>query len=394
MTEHDRILERIDEEILTEEEDDLADHSEEEKEAKRRKKAAALWTEVQAGNTKHLITKVASILNRFPDTRNSDVALMVKYWEVYEGHKANFVSVSKLFRLERLTSISRTRAKIQNEYGLFKADEKIRRFRQNREETQKEYQIATKPSMDFISIYADESGKNDDFAIVGSMWILAEVGSLQSEVTSWVQARKQDDDTCPDEFHFNKINNGGRNLTVYKDFIDFVVSHGHMISFKAIAVNKTKIAQPIDEIITELFYQLVRTGVEHEQRTGRVSLPRQIAYFKDAEDGESAMRLNRIEQSLRDNFTLHYQGNLRLNAFTSIDSKYSRFIQISDLFTGAINRRINHQRNNPESSNAKDEFANYIYQLLNIQDLVYPASRFSAEHENNDSDHATLRIFD
>ncbi|PLR94843.1 hypothetical protein [Bacillus sp. T33-2] len=144
MTDRDQLLTDINEEILSEEEDQQEDQKDEEKEAEKRKKAEALWIDVQQGNTKHLITKVASILNKYPETRNSDVALMVKFWQVFEGHKGSFVSLNKLFRLERLTSITRSRAKIQNEYGLFLADEKVRRYRRSQEEAQKEYQIATK----------------------------------------------------------------------------------------------------------------------------------------------------------------------------------------------------------------------------------------------------------
>lgn len=279
----------------------------EEKEAEKRKKGEQLWMAVQAGETKHLITKVASILNRFPETRNSDVALMTKFWEVFQGHRGSSVSFEKLFELERLTSIARTRAKIQNEYGLFQADKKIRRFRQNKEEIQKEYEIATKPEIESIDIYADESGKNNDFVIVGSIWILSGGGNLNSRLASWASEQKQNDSNIPDEFHFVKVKNDGKNLHVYKDFMNLVIAEGHMSSFKAIAVNKTKITKPIDDIITELFYQLVRNGVEHEKNTGRIALPKQISYFKDKEDGESALRLSQIQQSLIDNFKLHYE---------------------------------------------------------------------------------------
>lgn len=396
MADQKNILEKMDEEILSDEEnvEEEDEISREEKEKEKRDKADQLWIAVQSGNTKYLITRVASILNHFPDTRKSDVALMIKYWEVFEGHRGKFVSLKKLFKLERLTSISRTRAKIQHEYGLFQSDEKTRRYRQNLEEIQKEYQIATKPEMESIFIYADESGKNDDFAIVGSVWVLAGEGSLNRQLSEWIQERKKNDELCPDEFHFNKIKTNGNNLQVYKDFFNFVVANGHMIGFKAIAVNKTKITKPIDEVITTLFYQLVRLGVKHEIKTGRITFPKQIAYIKDKEDGESALRLTQISQSLLDNFKLHYEGDLQLNSFTSIDSKFSRLIQVSDLFTAAINRRINHQRINPDSSNAKDIFTEHIYELLNIQHLSYNAEQLSDEHDQSIPDSSIVYIFD
>nr|WP_308314880.1 DUF3800 domain-containing protein [Bacillus sp. T33-2] len=176
--------------------------------------------------------------------------------------------------------------------------------------------------------------------------------------------------------------------------MDFVVANGHMIGFRAIAVNKTKISKPIDTIITELFYQLVRTGVEYERNTGRINLPKQITYIKDAEEGESALRLTQIEQLLVDNFKIHYDGELKLNAFFSLDSKMNRFIQIADLFTGAINRKLNHLRNNPDSMNSKDEFANYVYELFNIEERTYETQQLSEIDGSESSDLATLYIFD
>jgi len=302
--------------------------------------------------------------------------------------------MEKIFEMERLTSIARVRAKIQNEYGLFNGDLKVRKYRRSLEESQKEFHIATKPSVDYVSIYADESGKNDEFAIVGSVWVLAGEGELNSDLVSWTQERKKVDDKCPDEFHFNKIRNNGTNLQVYKDYIDFAVAKGPMMGFKAIAVNQTKLNMPIDDINTELFYQLVRVGIEHEKETSRIQLPRQIAYFKDKEDGESALRINQIQQSLIDNFKLHYDEEVRLNTFRSIDSKLSRLIQVADLYTAAINRVINHQRKHPESNNAKDEFANYIFEMLSIEILRYDTAQLKEITSHAKSDLATLYIFD
>ncbi|MBH0320474.1 DUF3800 domain-containing protein [Bacillus cereus] len=404
MEERDEILKKIDEDIRREEEQEVKaeqkeekrELTEEEKAEERRKKAEALWKDVQMGNNKHLISRVASIMNRFPETRNSDIALMIKYWEVYEGQKGRFVKLEKLFEMERLTSISRTRAKIQNEYNLFLADQKYRRYRQDKEEQQKEIQIITKPSMETIYIYADESGKTDEFLLVGSLWVLANDVDLNGQIVSWIQERKKSDDTCPDEFHFNKLRNNGMNYEVYKDFFDFVIANGSMISFKGIAVNKTKLTQPIDEIITELYYQLVRVGIDHESKTSRIELPKQIQYIKDHEEGESALRTKQIQQSLMDNFKLHYEENLNLANFISLDSKLSRLIQVSDLFTGALNRKYNVQRKRPDQKpNAKDRLAEYILNVINLKEIHYPIAQYNENVSGaSEVDMATIYIFD
>ena len=136
------------------------------------------------------------------------------------------------------------------------------------------------PPAPIISIYADETGKNADYVIVGGVWVLKEQASNNhnSNLVNWVRERMEQDKTCPKEFHFTKVKNNGMDLAVYKDFFEFFISNSEMVSFKAIAVKKSKLNKKIDEIINDLFYQHVRLGIEHEIDTSRISFPQQIVY--------------------------------------------------------------------------------------------------------------------
>jgi hypothetical protein len=86
-----------------------------------------LLASLASGDFSTMKTRVAGMLNFYPDSRNSDVALTLKYWETFqpEIYKPHGILPRDLFKLERLHYIVRARAKIQNEYGLFQADEKI-----------------------------------------------------------------------------------------------------------------------------------------------------------------------------------------------------------------------------------------------------------------------------
>lgn len=63
-----------------------------------------------------LKTKVEIVLEKFPETRNDDVALTIKVWRVFHKEKLNFeyVKLSDLFALPREDTIKRVRAQIQN----------------------------------------------------------------------------------------------------------------------------------------------------------------------------------------------------------------------------------------------------------------------------------------
>ncbi|WNQ09641.1 hypothetical protein MJA45_18665 [Paenibacillus aurantius] len=110
-------------------------------------------------------------MNHYGETRNSDMALKLKYWHIFQGFTGSVIDVERMFSLERDTSIARARAKIQNEYKLFLADDRITQIRKGKEETEKEIQIANKPAVPTINIFCDESGKTggDKFMVIGGL---------------------------------------------------------------------------------------------------------------------------------------------------------------------------------------------------------------------------------
>ena len=370
-----------------------------ERDAKKRHLAQKLINEINEGKNKTILNKVGMILNRFPHTRNSDVALLIKFWEVFEGHNTNSIEKKDLYMYERLTSIARARAKIQNEYGLFPADQKVRGFRQKKEDKEKEFQIESKPEMPIIYIYADETGKNSEYLLVGSLWALDEKrnGEITLALTQWVKDMKEQGKNIPEEFHFVDIKNNGNNLDIYMEFLNYFLSIADVVSFTAIAVNKTKLTKHTDDLLSELFYQVVRIGIEHEKRNNRIDFPKQISYLKDEEEGESRYRIKLIQDLIIDKLKIHYGDNIVLNKFIPVDSKHLLLIQVADLFTSSLNRIINHQRKNPESKkNAKDAFAEYLLSAISLKEIKVDVEKFEQE-DNNQEEHAdmsTLYIFD
>ncbi|GGM23463.1 hypothetical protein GCM10011351_06550 [Paraliobacillus quinghaiensis] len=141
----------------------------------------------------------------------------------------------------------------------------------------------------------------------------------------------------------------------------------------------------------------MRLGVEHEQRTNRFSLPKQVSYIKDHEEGESALRIKQIQQSLLDNFKVQYEDRLRVKfiSFISLDFKMDRFIQISDLFTGTINRKLNVQGDVGRKTNAKDDITEHILEAVGLKIINYSPELFDQYIEDETiDDMATLYVFD
>lgn len=98
---------------------DLVDEKEQRLEAEK----AAMERAVLSAKFDTIQERVAWILNHFPDTRNSDITLQLKYWDRFEPdlYDGRAIEPDDMYKLTRLTSLQRARAKIQNSYGLFQA---------------------------------------------------------------------------------------------------------------------------------------------------------------------------------------------------------------------------------------------------------------------------------
>lgn len=196
------ILDEINEDALKE---DILDQIEDKKkEEERKRKGDALWTAVQLGDDKNITLKVANILNRYPDTRNSDIELQIRYWQTYEGVTGDRIGLKRMTKLTKLTSISRARATIQNEYKLFVADEEVRKRRKALGDEEKEIQILNKPVYSKINIFADETGKDENYVIVGGVWLLDEqlMAKIMRDSINWSNQKSKQGIKVPEEFHF------------------------------------------------------------------------------------------------------------------------------------------------------------------------------------------------
>ena len=73
-----------------------------------------------------------------------------------------------MYKLTPLTTLTRARAKIQNEYKLFVATPEVREKRGKLSEEEKQKAIQDKPNYPIFTVYMDDSGKNAGFS---SLWL-------------------------------------------------------------------------------------------------------------------------------------------------------------------------------------------------------------------------------
>jgi hypothetical protein len=321
--------------------------------------------------------RVAWLLNHIPETRDSDIALQLKYWETFESEiYQGIIYPDDLFRLTRLTSLSRSRATIQNSQGLFLASEAVRRHRGTLETEERTAQREARAAAAAHSytVYVDESGKTGEYLIVGSCWLLNGIESLRiaQDLIAW-----RDEQNFHEELHFSKLGRGS--LPFYLEALNILYRKAPALGFKAVSLPRRGI-RDVDGALTDMLYHLVVRGISHESDSGRAPLPRTIQIWKDLEnEAQDQLALANFRDRLAQAAQSQFDGRLHIGDVFSVESHASPFLQFTDLFVSSINRVL--MSPNSDNSHPKDVFAR---ELL---------TRFGAARVNPELGSATDFVF-
>lgn len=344
-------------ELLSEEE--LAER--EAKLAKLEKEKKELLASLAGGDFSTLKTKVAYILNLYPQARNSDITLSIKYWEIFQPEIYNESGIlpKDLFKLERLHYIVRARAKIQNEYELFTTDSPVRRFRKKHEEEMQEEVIKDATPRKVITVFSDETGKNHDYVIVASVWALTgrAVYTVSQSILDW----KRSSVWAKREIHFTKF--GKKDYDILTEYLNVIQANREFLSFKAIALERSRTRRKIEDVVEKLHEHMLTKGAEHEVEHHRVSLPQTVNVTLDEEQSLDAITLAEIKRRVNSHFEKTFDSGMNLGKLESVSSRKSPLVQLADLIAGAINRKLN----NSGEKNYKDEMADKVIHALDLQ---------------------------
>ena len=309
--------------------------------------------------------KVAWVLNHYPESRDSDITLQLNYWKTFEAdiYNGHSISPEEYYRLTRLTTIKRARAKIQNEYKLFSASTEVKQKRGKLSEEERQKATEDKPAYPVFTVYMDDSGKNADNLIVGSVWFLADYHQVHRAI---FDIRKRNN--FEKEFHFKELTK--RDLPIYKEVIDVFWKHANTVSFKIISVPRAGIKN-VSNAFSDIYYHLLIRGVEHEQITRRAALPRTLQVWIDQENmAKDKLMVANLSNRLKQASQSIFDDKLRVDAIYTVDSKNNAILQIADLFAGSANRILNRSGT---TFNHKDELAEHILNPLGL-DLDVPGN--------------------
>ncbi|MEX3690655.1 DUF3800 domain-containing protein [Paraburkholderia sp. BR14263] len=335
-------------------------NAEEKKLARLEKEKAKLLTSLAAGDFSEQRTRVAMILNLYKQARNSDVVLALKYWETFNSdvYREEGILPADLFKLERIPIIVRARAKIQNEYGLFQADEGVRQKRRGKEEEMFAAVIEDVAPTPTIQVFADETGKTGTFVIVGAVWVLN--GRAVWTITEAIDKWRKNSVWAQREVHFAKF--GRNDLEPLKEYLAVVKAHREYLSFKLIAFERAKTRRSIEEVVAKLHEHMLLRGIRHEAESRRVTLPRDVRMTLDEEQSLDKIALDEMKGHLEATLRRDFVDQVSISEIVTISSKKSALVQLADLVAGAANRKLNPQ----QERGYKDEMADLVMEELGL----------------------------
>jgi hypothetical protein len=321
-------------------------------------KAKALKMAVETGHYNTAERRVCYILNHYPSTRDCDPELHQQYWKVWDGWDGQPIPPADYqYKLTPPGTITRARARIQNRYGLFQASEKVRQRRKGLSEEERQIALNSPARFDYISVYADETGKTGDWLIVGGIWIAdpREHRQLQQALADWRSTKRFES-----ELHFSELKS--QKLILYREALDVALSAAPSMAFKALKLSNLGLSN-VTAALDNLFYHYIVKGVEHEHNTMRCPLPRQVRFWKDQEQpGIDSLRIRNIQDQVAQYGQACHGGRLAVGEFECKPSDQFDLLQLADLFVGSIGRRLNAG----SKRNHKDEFADYLLERVGM----------------------------
>lgn len=332
--------------------------------ARRKKidKRQRLLSRLDAGNDDTLLLKVAQMLNYYPATRDSDITLSIKLLKTYYPsfiQPDNSIHLDDLYKIPKFYDMQRHRAKLQNSYGLFQASPEVRAFRKKHEFQEAEKFSRAVPDFSPIFVFADESGKNNKYLLIGSLWIysIEHHSQASKSLNDW---RKKSG--YANELHFKDLKDD-KDVDTASQFFDMLVASTPLHAFKALVVRNDQIPTPRRlDALYDGFGEMLIEGIKSEVLNKRVSPPLTLHLTKDADPATDVLKIRELNRKLMTAFQTEFEDRsvtLDANKVNSAPSIANNLVQVADLFTGSLNRWLN-QGITDSSEKPKDKFAKYL----------------------------------
>jgi hypothetical protein len=312
--------------------------------------------------------RVAYILQRFPETRDSDTALCIRYWKKFQSdviERWHPLELEVLFELDRIESIGRVRRMIQNELGLFRSLDDTRRAREALQAELYQYLAAHRDSLPEIRFYLDETGNEGDKSYTGIAGICIinwkQFEKHHAALEQWRQTQG-----WPETIHFSET--GPDKVDRAVSLLKQLQSRRAGILFLGYSLNSRGRTH---EDLFSLFIQLVVDSLKYLRECKCLTENCSVRVIKEADSGFDNLFLHKMTKQLGEAIALEFPGQLAVLPVESITKGRTVFLECADLIAGGMQRRALGKGRNP-----KDRLAEAIINVTGFEDSSDPGTLF------------------
>jgi hypothetical protein len=305
--------------------------------------------------------RVARILERFPETRESDVALCIRYWRTFQAdviERWDPMDLEILFDLDRIDTLSRTRRFIQNDLRLFRGMEDTRKAREALQQEFHEYIAAHRESLPEVRFYLDETGNEGDKNYTGVAGVC---------VLNWKQFEKHNaaleqwrrEQSWPGTIHFTET--GADKVDMAASLLQRLTERRSGILFLGYSIASRGRTQ---EAMFSLFIQLVLDSLRKLNANGCLSENRSVRVIKEAAQGFDEIYLDQMTKRLEEMVALEFPGQLAVLPVEAVTKGRHVLLECADLIAGGMQRRALGKGRNP-----KDKVAEAVINVTGFEDF-------------------------
>ena len=302
---------------------------------------------------------VAYMLQQFPETRDSDIALCIRYWRRFNAdvlERFNIAELDFLFDLQNSETIGRVRREIQNKLQLFTGLEYTAQFRLLHQKKLEEYLAAHRGIVPEVRFYLDETGNEGNKAYTGVAGVCVmnwrQYEMHEAALSQWRQQQG------PEPIHFVEI--GSDRTARALGLLAELQRRRSGVLFLGYALRSHGSTR---EAMFSLIAQLVKDSLHHMKDGGSLNEPRLLRVIKEADDGFDSMYLEKLNKQLTELVDLDFPGQFSVLPVETVAKGREVLLECADLVAGGMQRRALYKGNNP-----KDILAAAVFNVTGFED--------------------------
>jgi hypothetical protein len=280
--------------------------------------------------------RCAQILQTYPETRDNDIELALRYWAEYEAHviaAATPLELEVLHSLQPMATLIRCRQRIQNDFGLFIGTRRTRGFRDERQMQFYQYLAEQRAGEAECCFYIDETGSEPQgrFVGIGGICILdvRAFSMHHSALKHWRAERG-----WVETLHFADADS--KTESRFIELLAELQRHRVGLLFLGYA---TLCRGNRDSALASLIVQLVGDALTRADQLGCLCGPRSVRVIKEAADGFDSLHLDAIRSDLADHLAHRFPQRVHLAAVQPLPKGREVLLECADVIAASMKRR-------------------------------------------------------